>query len=186
MADSSQHKLSRVRRPRIQITYDVETEGGTVQKELPFVVGVLGDFVGDQTDAEKVPPLAQRNFVDITGSNFDEVMEKLGPKLSLNPTDDGVPFPIELEFNSIDDFSPDNLVTIDPNQEGIPELNALLQTRSDVSDLLTLVSRSHQLEEMLQDSLENKDSALEELRSALPAPESTASAADGDASASES
>ena len=102
MADSSQHKLSRVRRPRIQITYDVETEGGTVQKELPFVVGVLGDFTGDQTDAEKVPPLAQRNFVDVTGSNFDEVMEKLGPKLSLNPTDDGVPFPIELEFNSID------------------------------------------------------------------------------------
>ncbi len=83
----------------------------------------------------------------------------------------------------MDDFSPDNLVTIDPNQNGIPELNALLQTRSDVSDLLTLVSRSHQLEEMLQQSLENKDGALEELRNALPAPDSAASPSDGDAKA---
>lgn len=188
MADSGQQKLTRVRRPRIQITYEVETEGAMLLKELPFVVGVLGDFVGDQNDPEKVPLLSDRNFVEITGANFDDVMEKLAPKLTLTPADDDVPFPVELNFRSIDDFSPDNLVSVpDPESkadtEGIPELNALLQTRSDLSDLLTLVSRSHPLEQLLQDSLEGKDDALQKLKSALPAEEAKPALADQSANA---
>ena len=50
---SIHQKLDRVRKPRVHITYDVETEGATVVKELPFVVGVLGDFSGDPTEPQK-------------------------------------------------------------------------------------------------------------------------------------
>ena len=182
MADSGQQKLTRVRRPRIQITYEVETEGAMLLKELPFVVGVLGDFVGDQDDPEKVPLLAERNFVELTGANFDDVMEKLAPKLTLTPADDDVPFPVELNFRGIDDFSPDNLVSVpDPESkaesEGIPELNALLQTRSDLSDLLTLVSRSDEFGQILNDD-KNQN-----LKSELPAEDAKPAIAEQSANA---
>ena len=40
---SSVHdKLARVRKPRVHITYEVETEGAQIERELPFVVGIMG------------------------------------------------------------------------------------------------------------------------------------------------
>ena len=78
MSSASIHdKLSRVRKPRVHITYQVETEGAKVEKELPFVVGVLGDFSGHPT--EPLKPLRNRKFVQIDRDNFDEIMTRMTP-----------------------------------------------------------------------------------------------------------
>ena len=89
--ESIHDKLSRVRKPRVHITYDVETEGAMVKKELPFVVGVMGDFSGNNND--NIKPLKDRRFIQIDRDNFDDVLRRMSPKLKLKVdnrlTDDG-------------------------------------------------------------------------------------------------
>ena len=96
-------KLKRVRKPRVHITYDVETEGAEVKKELPFVVGVMGDFSGDNTDALK--PLKDRRFIQIDRDSFNDVLKRMSPSLSWKVentlTDDGSEFQVDLSFKSI-------------------------------------------------------------------------------------
>src|SRR4029453_17790402 len=81
MSSSIHDKLNRVRKPRVHITYDVETEGAQIQRELPFVVGIMGDFSGDPTTALK--PLADRKFTQIDRDNFNDVMANMAPGLKL-------------------------------------------------------------------------------------------------------
>ncbi|MFW5825783.1 MAG: type VI secretion system contractile sheath small subunit, partial [Marinobacter sp.] len=106
--DSIHDKLSRVRKPRVHITYDVETEGAMVKKELPFVVGVMGDFSGNNSEAPK--PLKDRRFIQIDRDNFDDVMRRMNPRLKLKVdnrlSDDDSQMGVELSFSSMDDFQP--------------------------------------------------------------------------------
>src|SRR5512141_2890792 len=104
--ESTQHKLDRVRPPRIQITYDVEIGGAIELKELPFVVGVLGDFVGKPE--EPLPALKNRKFVEIDPDNFNQVLAGMNPRLAYTTDnklqDDGSKMGVELKFKSIEDF----------------------------------------------------------------------------------
>src|SRR6516162_5595359 len=106
--ESMQHKLDRVRRPRVQITYDVETNGAMVKTELPFVVGVLADLSGQPKEALR--PLKDRKFVPIDRDNFNDVLAKSAPRLALKVqnrlTDEDSKLAVELNFKSIDDFEP--------------------------------------------------------------------------------
>ena len=151
MSASIHEKLSRVRRPRVHITYEVETEGAQVVRELPFVVGVLGDFTGDPR--EPLRPLAERKFIQIDRDNFNEVMQRLGPGLQLKVDnklgDGGDMIPVELRFNSIEDFEPGRVL------QQVPALKALLETRDRLRDLLSKADRSEQLETMLEQILKN-------------------------------
>ena len=108
MSSSIHDKLNRVRKPRVHITYDVETEGAEIQRELPFVVGVMGDFSGDPTAPLK--PLADRKFIQIDRDNFNEVMANMTPGLKLKVdnklANDGTQMAVDLKFNSMDDFEP--------------------------------------------------------------------------------
>ena len=108
MAESVQKKLSRVRKPRVHITYDVETEGAQVRKELPFVVGVIGDFSGKSY--EPVKPLRDRKFIQIDRDNFDDVMKRMTPgaefKVDNTLAGDDTQMAVSLRFNSMDDFEP--------------------------------------------------------------------------------
>jgi type VI secretion system protein ImpB len=153
MTKSIHDKLKRVRPPRVHITYDVETEGAVVQKDLPFVMGVLGDFSGDPTEALK--PLKDRKFVQIDRDNFNEVMARMTPGLNLKVENtlkgDGSEMGVQLKFKSLDDFAPANVVKqVDP-------LRKLLETRDKLRDLLTKVDRSEDLENILEQVLENTD-----------------------------
>jgi type VI secretion system protein ImpB len=154
MASESVHeKLKRVRPPRVHITYDVETEGAVVQKELPFVVGVLGDFSGNPT--EPLKPLKDRKFVQIDRDNFNDVMARMTPGLNLKVENtlkgDGSEMAVQLKFKSLDDFAPTNVVKqVDP-------LRKLLETRDKLRDLLTKVDRSEELEGLIEQVLENTD-----------------------------
>lgn len=144
-------KLSRVRKPRVHITYDVETEGAAVKKELPFVVGVMGDFAGDNKAALK--PLKDRRFIQIDRDNFDDVLKRMNPKLEFKVdnklTDDDTQMSVALEFNSMRDFEPAAVV----NQ--VEPLRNLMDTRNKLRDLMTKVDRSEDLENILEKVLNN-------------------------------
>jgi type VI secretion system protein ImpB len=157
MPESIHEKLKRVRKPRVHITYDVETEGAVVQKELPFVVGVLGDFSGDPTQSLK--PLKDRKFVQIDRDNFNEVMGRMTPGLNMKVENtlagDGSEMAVQLAFNSLEDFEPANVARqVDP-------LKKLLETRDKLRDLLTKIDRSEDLENLLEQVLENTDKLKE-------------------------
>ena len=151
---SSVHdKLRRVRKPRVHITYDVETEGATVKKELPFVVGVMGDFSGHPT--EKLKPLKDRKFVEIDRDNISDVMQRMTPGLNIRVENtlkgDGSDMGVQLKFESMDDFEPANVA------QQVEPLKKLLQTRDQLRDLLTKVDLSEDLETLLEDVLSNTD-----------------------------
>lgn len=151
--ESIHSKLSRVRKPRVHITYDVETEGAAVKKELPFVVGVMGDFAGQNTEALK--PLKDRRFVQVDRDNFDEVLKRMNPKLSFKVENklsgDGSEFNVDLEFKSMQDFEPASIV------KQVEPLDKLMATRNKLRDLMTKIDRSEELENILERVLNNND-----------------------------
>jgi type VI secretion system protein ImpB len=152
MAESIHEKLKRVRKPRVHITYEVETEGAEILRELPFVVGILGDFSGDPT--EPLRPLSERKFIQIDRDNFNDVMARMTPGLNIRVdnklADDGSQMAVALKFNSIEDFEPGRVA------EQVPALKALLDTRNKLRDLMSKVDRSEQLENLLEQILKNE------------------------------
>jgi type VI secretion system protein ImpB len=150
---SVHQKLDRVRKPRVHITYDVETEGAVVQKELPFVVGVIGDFSGDPT--EPLKPLKDRKFTQIDRDNFNDVMARMTPgvKLEVDNTlaDDNSKLKLELSFKKMEDFDPANVV------KQVEPLRKLMDTRDQLRDLLTKADRSEELEGILESVLQSTD-----------------------------
>ena len=150
-------KLSRVRKPRVHISYEVETEGGSVKKELPFVVGVMGDFSGDPT--EPLKSIKDRKFIHVDRDNFDNVMARVTPGLKLKVDNtlagDGSQMAVDLKFQSMQDFEPASVV----NQ--VEPLKKLLETRDSLRDLLTKADRSEDLEGLLERVLQNTDDLKE-------------------------
>jgi type VI secretion system protein ImpB len=164
MAESMQHKLDRVRKPRVHITYDVETNGAMEVRELPFVVGVVGDFSGVPT--QPLQPLAKRKFIQIDRDNFDEVMARMTPGVNLRVentlADDGSELAVQLKFNSMQDFEPARIV------DQVEPLRKLLETRNKLRDLKTKMDVSPELEKLLEDVMENTEN-LKKLSGALGA-----------------
>lgn len=155
---SVQDKLDRVRKPRVHIKYEVETEGATIEKELPFVAGVVGDFSGDPT--QKLPELRDRKFVQIDRDNFNRIMERMAPGLNLKVantlTEEGGEMGVQLKFNSMDDFEPAKVVA------QVPALQNLMEARNKLRDLLAKADRSEDLEQMLEKIL-GDEAALKKL-----------------------
>jgi type VI secretion system protein ImpB len=146
MAESVHRKLERVRPPRVHITYDVEVGDAIQLKELPFVMGVLGDFSGQP--AETQPRLRDRKFVEVTPDNFDDVLKSMKPRLQFKVdnklADDGSKLGVELKFESMDDFSPERVAQqVDP-------LRKLLELRQQLADLRGSLQGNDKLEEILQ------------------------------------
>lgn len=152
MSESVHEKLKRVRKPRVHITYDVEKEGGVEQKELPFVVGVLGDF-GQGSGTAKA--FKDRKFISIDRDNFNDVMSRMSPELSLKVNNtlkgDGSELPVQLKFKSMADFEPANVA------KQIAPLKDLLETREKLRELQTRVDLSDKLENQLEDILTNTE-----------------------------
>ena len=149
--ESIQQKLKRVRPPRVQITYDVEIGGAMELKELPFVVGVLGDFSGQP--AQQLPRMKDRKLIEIDRDNFDEVLAGMAPRLAMRVdnklTNDGSKMNVELRFNSLQDFEPDNMI------QQVEPLRKLVDARQKLRDLLSKMDGNDKLETMLQNVMEN-------------------------------
>lgn len=150
MALNSQHK--RVSKNRVSITYDVETNGAVETKELPFVVGVIGDFSAHKEDREE---LEDRTFYQIDKDNFDAVLNRIGPELKLKVdntlVEDGSQFEAALSFSSMKDFQPDALI------EQVDPLRKLAETRQQLKTLLSKADRSRDLEKLLKEVLQSAD-----------------------------
>lgn len=153
--ESTQHKIDRVRPPRVQITYDVETGGAIEMKELPFVVGVLADLSGKPEEALPNLKDPKRKFVEIDRDNFDDVMKGMSPRLAYKTsntlTDDGSLIGVELRFNSIEDFGPEQVA----NQ--VEPLRKLVEVRKQLCALLAKTDGNDKLAEKLQEIISNTE-----------------------------
>jgi len=151
--ESIQQKINRIRPPRVHITYDVEVGGAIEMKELPFVLGVLGDFSGNPEEA--LPRLRDRKFVEIDRDNFDDVLAGMKPRLVTKVDnklqDDGSQLGVELKFKSISDFEPDQLV------QQVEPLRKLVELRQNLSDLLAKTDGNDKLGDLLQTVLQSTD-----------------------------
>jgi type VI secretion system protein ImpB len=153
--DSVQKRLERVRPPRVQLTYDVEIGDAIEQKELPFVMGVLGDFTGQQDPDKPLPKLKDRKFVNVDLDNFDEVLSGMAPRATyrvknkLSP--EGGEFAVNLAFNKMDDFRPESVV------DQVAPLRKLLEARTKLSDLRNKLAGNEKLEDVLSEVLSNTE-----------------------------
>jgi len=155
--ESLQHKIDRVRPPRVQITYDVEVGGAIELKELPFVIGVMGDFTGKPE--EPLPAFKNRKFVEIDPDNFNQVLGGMKPRLAFTVDnklqDDGSKLGVELKFNDIEDFEPDNIV------KQVEPLRKLVEARQKLADLRSKMDGNEKLESFLEEVIGNADKQKE-------------------------
>ena len=164
MAESVHRKLERVRAPRVHIKYDVETGGAIEMKELPFVMGVLGDFTGQPV--EPLAKLKERKFVEVTPDNFDDVLKSMKPHLNftvenvLSEESDAGKLGVDLKFESMDDFSPDRVA------QQVEPLRKLLELRQNLADLRGSLQGNDKLDEILQNTLTSEEK-LSKLRNEL-------------------
>lgn len=148
MAESTQQILSRVRPPRVQITYDVEIGGAIEKKQLPFIVGILADLSG--LPSEPLPKVKDRKFVEIDRDNFDDVLASAAPRLAIRVPNKLKPdanemLNVELNFKSMDDFGPVALV------QQIEPLRKLFEARNRLRDLLTKLDGNDELDVVLRE-----------------------------------
>jgi type VI secretion system protein ImpB len=165
MARQSIHKkLEKVRPPRVHITYDVEIGDAIEVKEIPFVLGVLGDFTGQPQ--EPLPRLKDRKFVEITLDNFDDALAAMKPHLGLSVENklsedpEAGKLKVSLDFRSMDDFSPENVA------RQVKPLRELLDLRTRLSDLRGGLQGNDKLEELLLEAVGDTEK-LEKLRAEI-------------------
>jgi type VI secretion system protein ImpB len=162
MAESVQKRLERVRPPRVHITYDVETGGAIEIKELPFVMGVLGDFSGQPV--EQLPKLKDRRFIEINPDNFDGVLESMKPHIAfsvdnkLSDDDNAGQVKVDLNFKSLEDFEPEKVA------KQVKPLRELLELRTRLSDLKGTLQTNDKLSDVLLDAVSSTEK-LDKLRS---------------------
>lgn len=153
--DSVHKKLDKVRPPRVQLTYDVEVGDAIEQKEIPFVVGVLGDFTGQRDPSKPMARLKDRKFVSVDMDNFDDVMKGMAPKTSFRVqnklSEGGGEFAVNLSFDKMEDFRPEAVV------EQVEPLRKLLEARTKLSDLRNKLAGNDRLEDILGDVLSNTE-----------------------------
>lgn len=164
--ESTQRKLDRVRPPRVHITYDVEIGDAIEIKELPFVLGVLGDFTG--MPEQPLPRLRDRKFVEINPDNFDKVLEAMNPHLAfqvenkLSEDPDAGQLRVNLNFRSLEDFEPERVA------RQVKPLRELLELRTKLSDLRGSLMGNDKLEQMLLEAVGDAEK-LAKLKSELEA-----------------
>jgi type VI secretion system protein ImpB len=167
MPESTQHKLDRIRPPRVQITYDVEIGNAIVMKELPFVAGILADLSGHPE--QPLPTLKERKFVEIDRDNFNDILAAIGPRLTLrvdnklasgNGNGNGNKLNVELKFRHLDDFNPINVL------KQVEPLRKLFDARTRLSDLLTKLDGNDALDGLLMDIVQNTE-GLKQIKASL-------------------
>lgn len=160
-SNSTQHKLDRVRPPRVHVTYDVEVGDAIEMKELPFVLGVLGDFTGQPE--QPLPRLRERKFVEVNPDNFDQVLEGMKPHLNfsvenkLSEDPDAPQLKVDLHFKSLEDFEPENVA------KQVKPIKELMDLRTKLSDLRGSLQGNDKLEELLMDAV-NSSEKMEKLK----------------------
>src|SRR4029078_12947727 len=164
MSESSQKALGRIRPPRVQITYDVETGGAIEKKELPLIVGIMADLAGKQEPP--APPIKMRKFVEIDRDNFNDVMKSIGPRLAFaipnRLKDDDSQLMVELKFSNVGDLRPESLV------KQVKPLRELVEARQRLNDLIAKLDGNDDLMALLQDVATNTEKQQEIKKATAP------------------
>lgn len=151
--ESVQKRLQKVRPPRVQLTYDVEIGDAIESKELPFVVGVLGNFAAQSKEPQG--KVRDRKFVNVDMDNFDDVMEGMAPRAAFRVKNrlsaEGGEMAVDLEFKKFEDFRPESVV------QQVEPLRKLLEARSKLADLRNKLAGNEKLEDLLNDVLANTE-----------------------------
>ena len=162
--ESLQKDITRVRPPRVHLTYDVETGGAIQKKELPFVAGVLADLSGDA--AVPLPPVKNRKFVEIDRDNFDNVLNKMAPRIVFKVdnklNNDDTKLGVELKFSSMEDFEPQKVA------EQVEPLRKLIELRKKLSNLRSSLYGNDKLDKLLQKII-NDHEEIQKLRGEMGA-----------------
>ncbi len=164
--DSVQNRIGKVRPPRVHLTYDVQVGDAIEKKELPFVVGVMGEFSGQPDPDKPLPKLKDRKFVEVDVDNFDDVMSGMSPKSSyrvknkLSPA--GGEFGVNLEFKSMEDFRPESVV------QQVEPLRKLVEARSRLADLRNKLAGNEKLDDILSEILSNTEKLAQLRAEAAP------------------
>lgn len=151
--ESVQKRLQKVRPPRVQLSYDVEIGDAIEVKEIPFVVGVLGDFAAQSR--EEQGKVRDRKFVNIDMDNFDDVMDGMAPRATFRVknrlTPEGGELGVDLEFRQFEDFRPESVV------QQVEPLRKLQEARAKLADLRNKLAGNEKLEDLLNDVLSNTE-----------------------------
>ncbi len=134
---------------RIEISYETEENGATVTKELPFTVGIIGDFTGNNSPYTALP-LNQKDFIHITHDNFDDIFRQLQPKLQLNLDKKANPLKlnkVNITFSTLEDFKPQQII------HNVSELKQLWEIRQQLREIQTQNNYHPELINQLQDAL---------------------------------
>lgn len=170
MSESTQKKLGRIRPPRVQITYDVETLGAIQMKELPFVAGIMADLSGKPENP--LPKMIDRKFVEIDRDNFNDILSSIQPRLAFKVpnrlTEEDTSVSVELKFNHMDDFDPVSVL------KQIAPLRKLYETRQHLNDILVKLDGNDELDKLLGEVAGNAD-GLKELKAATASTDAPAS-----------
>ena len=165
MAESSQKFIARNRAPRVQIEYDVELYGAEKKIQLPFVMGVRADLSGKP--GEDLPEVSERDFLEFDVDNFNERMKAMKPRVAFQVpnvlTEEGGNISVDITFENMDDFSPARVA------EKVDALNKLLQTRTELSNLITYMDGKGGAEKKINELL--NDPALLKSLAATPKPQ---------------
>jgi type VI secretion system protein ImpB len=162
--ESVHKKLGRVRPPRVHVTYDVEVGDAIEKKELPFVMGVLGDFTGQPE--QPLPKLKERRLVEVTPDNFDSVLKSMNPHLAfsvenkLSEDPNAGQLKVDLHFSSLEDFEPEQVA------RQVKPLRELLELRTRLSDLKGTLQTNEKLDDVLLDAV-SKTEKLNKLKSEI-------------------
>jgi type VI secretion system protein ImpB len=178
MSESTQHKLGRVRPPRVQITYDVEIGDAIEMKELPFVMGIMADLSGDRDPDRAMKLLRERKFVEIDRDNFNDIMADIAPRVAIRVPNklggadaaaggEDSQLNVLLNFRHIDDFDPVKII------KQIEPMSKLYEARTRLNDLLGKLDGNDNLDALLRNVLEHtevRDELKKNLSDANPAP----------------
>jgi type VI secretion system protein ImpB len=159
MSESTQHKLDRIRPPRVQITYDVEIGDAIEMKELPFVMGIMADLSGDRDPDRDMKPLKERKFVEIDRDNFNDIMDDIAPRIAMRVPNklgggedaEDSQLNVLLNFHQIDDFDPVQII------KQVEPMRKLYEARTRLNDLLGKLDGNDNLDALLKNVLENTE-----------------------------
>jgi type VI secretion system protein ImpB len=152
-AESSQKFIAKNRAPRVQIEYDVESNGAEKKVDLPFVMGVVSDLSGKQDG----PPtrVEDKQMLEFTSENFDDRLKAIKPHVAFsvpNVLSGEGNIPVDLTFESMADFSPGAVTS------KIDGLKQLMEAREQLANLLSYMDGKQGAEDLLGKIL--KDPAL--------------------------
>ncbi len=163
MSDSFQDEIPKA---RVNIALELDTGGARKKTELPLKLLAMGDFSNGKSDQ----PLAERERIEVSRNNLEQVLENLAPEARFTVEnrlkEEGDEIPVHMKFDSFDAFRPESVA------RQVPQLATMLAMRNLLKDLKSNLMDNgrfrKELEKVLGDSEETEQLAADLARLVPP------------------